>query len=707
MENGARVSTDQKVVLSDYGRTARPASGLSYEEAGIQYKPSSWRDILGQFKNDVSGATRAVGRAGRNIGQGALALPAMIGDAPATTFNAASSLAGSDMRAPRAFSDSLQALDSPYLQDRSAAERVSSDIQRALAGAATGIGIGSAMTNALSPVAQGVGNTLQAAPIMQGVSATTGATASGLTREHGGGPIAQLAAGIAGGIAPPLIAAGAPALVRQTLRGGAEGQSRMQQNIQNFSDAGTSPSVGQATQNRRTQALESYLSKAPGGAGKMSKAATAQAQEISAGLEGSASKLSPTSSAEQAGRAIQRGISGSGGFTEQFKAKQVELYDKLDDFIPKQDRIDVSSTKAALEKLNADIPGAPAISKLFKNAKIQGIETALKSDTEGISSMAANPNMERAFAGKKLSTEDSALLQDFLVDGKLPFEALKKLRTVVGDQMSDWTIASDVPRSKWKALYGALSEDLSSAAKSAGPQAQQAWKRANNYTSAGMDRLDALQGVLDRSGGPEAIYKAATSGTKEGATTLRAVMQSLPEDAQKQLAATMVRRLGIAKAGVQNELGDAFSTETFLTNWNLLSPEAKRAAFDRFGPSFSKSMDTVASVAANLRQGSQVFKNPSGTGQAAALGTTVGGAAMAMLTGHSGYAASLGGYITANNGAARLMTNPRFVNWLAHSTRAPISALPSLVNQLAQSGEPDLIEFSNQLRTNQEAAQKK
>jgi hypothetical protein len=53
-------------------------------------------------------------------------------------------------------------------------------------------------------------------------------------------------------------------------------------------------------------------------------------------------------------------------------------------------------------------------------------------------------------------------------------------------------------------------------------------------------------------------------------------MRALPEDARNALTADFFRRLGRAPSSAQNAQGNAFSTERFLTQWNNLSPEAKR-----------------------------------------------------------------------------------------------------------------------------------
>lgn len=615
-------------------------------------------------------ALRTIGRTGKNIAQGALALPAMVMDVPAAAVNAGSALAGSDFRAPKVFSDAVSGLDQalPALAPRNNWERAEDRIAQGVAGAATGVGIGGALAGSARPVVAGVGRTLAQGPAIQGASAVTGGTASEIAREAGAGQGGQLVAGLAGGFAPSATVAGGAAALRGGFRGGEAGRQTLERNVSDFGRLGTTPTIGQGTEGRVQRAVESLLARSPGGAGPMVRRAEGQAQELSDAIEARAAQLMGKSSAEQAGRQIERSIRGPGGFMENFRAVQAKAYDALDRFIPGARGIDVSNTRRALAELNADIPGAENLSGQFRNSRLAGIQRDLERD----------------------------LTPDTLTNtpGTMPYEALKKLRTLVGNELSDAGLASDVPRSKWKTLYAALSRDLEKAAADAGPQARQAWSRANTITRAGMSRIEKIESVIDRKGGPEAVFRAATSGTKEGATTLRAVMQSVDEAGQKMITATVLRRLGLAKAGVQNELGDQFSTETFLTNWNLLSPEAKRTLFDRHGPRFRQDMDTLARVASNLRQGSQVFRNPSGTAQATAQNLTAGGAVMALLTGRLDVAAGIGATAGVANLSGRLMANPRFVRWAARATNMPRGAYAAQVNQLAQwasaSGDMDL-----------------
>lgn len=506
------------------------------------------------------------------------------------------------------------------------------------------------------------------------VSGASGALSSQLAAENGAGPAGQALAGIVGGAGPSALRAGTAAGTRQLARGGEQGRLNTAQNISDFERAGGQASIGQATESRATRATESMLQKTPGGAGRMVAKGEEQGQKFGANIERLAAELSPKASGEQAGRAITKGVTGEGGFIDQFKAKSSANYDALDKFVKKDQPFVLPKTVAALDQLTAKIAGAEETSKFFINSKINDIKGALSADLE---------------AG----------------GNTLPYEAVKKIRSIVGEQLADAPFNGDVPRSQWKKLYSALSDDISVNAKSAGPEAESALVRANQYHAAGMKRLDTISSVIDKNGGPEAVFKAATSGAKEGATTLRAVMQSLPEDAQKTLSASVLRRLGRATAGRQDELGEKFSTETFLTNWNSMSPQAKTALFDRYGKGFRSDMDAVAKVAANLREGSAVFRNPSGTSQAGAqiaAGTTF---LTSLLTGHLMIAGGVAAAVGGANIAARVMTNPTAVKWLAQTTKAPKNALPALLNRAAGSDDQDLRDFAAYLKNSKQNQQ--
>lgn len=556
------------------------------------------------------------------------------------------------------------------VQPETKQERYAEAISRGLMVNAATFGTGSALsTQAASPVTRAVGETLTKNPAMQGAMTTTGVAGSHAVAEAGGGPLAQAGAGILAGGAPAAIKYGGGAALRGTMRGGETGRQNLAKTVDDFNRAGTEPTVGQGTQGRVAQASEGGMSRAPGSAGRMTKTAESQATEIAANLEQKASQLAGKTSAERAGRAITEGVSGDGGFLSRFRATQKQLYGKLESLVKPETRTSVAETAGVLDEMTAGIAGARETSKALSNPALRKIYDALYDDL-------------------KLST-----------DGRLPFKALSDLRSKVGDRLSTAGIADDISKVEWKRLYAGLSRDMEAAVKADGsPEAQQAWARANAHTKAGHARIDRIDAVLKKNGGPEKVFTAAMSGTKEGATVLRSVMQSLDREHQKILTATVLRRMGRANPGQQNELGDVFSTERFLTNWNGLSTEAKATLFNRYGPSFRADMDAVSRVAANLRSGSQVFRNPSGTAQAATQNMTVGAFGLAVITGQFETAAGIAAGVGALNMGARAMTNPSFVHWLARTSKMPAAAIPAqlaiLSAQAAKTGDEDLALFA-------------
>ncbi|QNN77228.1 hypothetical protein IAE60_15060 [Pseudoxanthomonas mexicana] len=284
-------------------------------------------------------------------------------------------------------------------------------------------------------------------------------------------------------------------------------------------------------------------------------------------------------------------------------------------------------------------------------------------------------------------------------DGKLPYEAVQKLRTLVGNELDGSSLLSDVPRSKWSLVYKALTKDMEAAAST--PEQRRALNRANAYYKARIDRLELLDSVIRKNGGPEKVYRSVMQGSYDGGTILRTVMRSLPQEGRRALTAAVIRRMGLAKPGRQNAAGDRFSVDTFLTNWGNVSPQAKSALFDSYGSGFRRDMDRIARVAETIKEGKGVLANPSGT---ARLGTAVGywlGLMGAAVTGNFTTAGGLASLGVASNVAARAMTNPRFVKWLANTTAMPRGALPAQLQALKtiadREKDPELQEIAREL----------
>lgn len=540
-------------------------------------------------------------------------------------------------------------------------ERVVSDIGEALTGTALTLGGG-----ALLGPGSRLGRLLTTQPGLQTASAATGSGAQGVARESGAGEGTQIAAGLVGSLAPGIGGAGSGALARGLVRG--RSGEAMQGTIRDFNALGANPSVGQTSGNRAIQGTENLLAGAPTSSGVMNRFAERQASDIGGGLRNMADDFSRNASGERAGRAIERGAET---FANNIKATRRALYWQADQLIPDTVSLPLSRTRATLAELTTPRQGATATTGALINPKIAQMAQNVADD------VAAN-------------------------GGAIPYAAVKDLRSRIGEALSDYSLVADKPTAEYKRLYAALSQDLEEAARKQGPQAERAARRANNYTRASADRIEQVQRVIDKNGGPEKVFNAAMSGTRDGGTTLRAVMQSLPQDGQKAVTAAVIKRMGLATPGAQDAAGEAFSAQTFLTNWNKVSPEAKRALFDRHGPGFSQSMDRIARVAENIRNGSKVFANPSGTANRAAA-LTYGASLVASLFDLSGV--STAGLVAGGAGAnvmARKLTDPRVVNWLAKTTALPRGAIPGAINAMIvegqKTGNDELLDVARQLQ---------
>jgi hypothetical protein len=530
------------------------------------------------------------------------------------------------------------------------------------------MGAGKLAMQSVSPVAQRVGQVLTERPAMQAISGLAGATGASFAEESGAGPIGQTVAGLAGALAPSVAPISGAAL-RAAGRAGAT-QEEIRRNIEAFAQAGTTPSAGQATGKTLVQGMESSLGRIPGAIGVMREKAMTQQAEVGQRVKEVAEKLSKVKEPTVAGAGIQRGVEDI--FVPRSRAIESGLYNKLDEYIPKFKPVKAKNTYAALEKLSRPIEGAPALSRnqLISNEEI----TLLKNDLE------------------------SDLLN---AEGDIPFSALKELRSRIGQKMSSVNLASNVQQATYKKIYGAISDDLREAARESGADALTALSRANKYTKSFHERIDKLQGFINKNE-PEKIYRAAFEGTELGATRLRAVMQSLPKPEQKAVASSFISKMGKALPGQQDELGDVFSTERFLTNWNKLSPEAKQVLFNRFGSDYRKNLDKIAETASMIREGSRVLANPSGTAAAGVQPATLAVLATAVAAGQYKL---LTGLLTASalsRASAKAFTNPKYVNWLAENSNIPTSAIPGAISTLSniakEDNDQDLAEIAEQLK---------
>jgi hypothetical protein len=422
--------------------------------------------------------------------------------------------------------------------------------------------------------------------------------------------------------------------------------------VQDLERWGAVPSVAQATQRPFWDAVESYLSAIPGGAGVIRKRAEETRRKIadqidnrfgltsfSRSVEGQPRLVRAPSEPFIAGKVVKEGIEGELGFIERFKKKSSLLYSALDNFIPPVTPATTANTRVALEELTGHgtlLETYPALRNILMEPAVMRLREALPGEA-------------------------------------VPFEILQQMRSAIGRKLGEGSLISDIPRGQLKQLYGALTEDLRHAAANAGPSARFAFDRATKYYRAGMQRIDDILDPLVRKNIPENVYNALYLSTQRGPTQIRAVMRSLEPEQRRVVSRTVISRLGRATPGQQGAEGMEFSFNTFLTNWNRVDKNAKNALFEGPGlAGYRADLDALARASERIRESSQAFgqgvKPPVRfVGAGAIYGAmTLGGG---LFLGPLG---ALGGVATTAlgaNGLARLVTSEKFVRWLASGTK--------------------------------------
>ena len=589
----------------------------------------------------------------------------------ASPVNAAMELSGSDARVP-----SLTKALEPYATGGNFMEQgLGRDVVRAAGEAVpAALAVGGALRAAAQPLTGAVtgqvgnvgtlpqlatGSESVGAGVLRQMGSSTAAQDAGFSALSGAGSAVGREVGgeegaMIGAIAAPAAATLAPQLAGEAIKkifaGG--NQQAIAKSIDDFAFIGETPTVGMATGSPALQKAETVSGSVMGG-GRLRAKSESIAENIQKRVADMADNLSTKIGAEAAGLEIKKGIQGRGGFLDRFRTSSSALWNKADQMIDPALSVDTTNTKSMLDQLvRKDNFG-----QILDNPKLVQIQQVLDEA----------PNVD--------------------------YGTLKSLRTSIGQKIGNNELISDIPRAELKMLYGALTQDIKTAAASSSPEALKAFERANAYTRTGHDRIDDYLERIATKVDTDKIFNAVAKGG-EGTKTINAVKRSLKPEEWEVVASNVIRRMGRANSGAQNAEGDAFSIDKFVTDWDKLGA-AKKALFSGSENlnSYYDDLSKIARVASTVKSAGKQAANYSGTAQMASRIAAGAGLAGGVATLDPVVLSVVGSSIAINNAGARLMTNPKFVKWLAQSSRIPArnsaAAIGSLVNVANQSSADD------------------
>lgn len=256
--------------------------------------------------------------------------------------------------------------------------------------------------------------------------------------------------------------------------------------------------------------------------------------------------------------------------------------------------------------------------------------------------------------------------------GGMTIKGIREARTILGGMArTDKLRGTDAKRIFNNVLDAAAQDIDASLVASGNSAAASMFKKADMLWRERIEEIDdVLEPVIGKAKSGEDIVKAVEAmarGNRGGVKRLGGLLRALPEKERGDLTATIIERMGKAKASAQDEAGSVFSSETFLTNWNQMSPAGKSALFADKG--LRQNLDDIALIAAGKRETNKLASKsntPAGIMSNLAFNGTLGFGTMgvpgiALLT--------IGQY-----GMGKLLASKALTNWIA---RAPRNATPA------------------------------
>lgn len=273
------------------------------------------------------------------------------------------------------------------------------------------------------------------------------------------------------------------------------------------------------------------------------------------------------------------------------------------------------------------------------------------------------------------------------LDGEFTPASIRRMRTQLTDQFVSGGMQQGDASRRARIITNAAEDDMVNGLIANGQaDAAKAWQRASNYWRARSDRIEnALTPILGKNNDKTAddVARALSRDSKGNGARLATFLRSIPRDEASEVRSTLISQLGKATDGNQNAAGDAFSFDTFLTNWNRIKGSRERV----FSRDSYLALNKLAKVAERAKEAGR-SRNVTNSGNVVLTGATFAPAGSILAGNLTGPLATVG-MALAQYGGGKLLASPRFAQRLVNMPTQPQNALRfwqgDWVNKVARS----------------------
>lgn len=408
-----------------------------------------------------------------------------------------------------------------------------------------------------------------------------------------------------------------------------------------------------------SEGMQAGLGNMPGSLGPVRSVVDAETDALAAAAKNTAASMGPVSTPQRAGEVLARGARVSDRVAGRDASRLYEARTAMmgGETAP----VTMGGSQGAIAKIVAEFPSNDTIADLLTHPLVRKLESA---DARELTLGEATELLSQA-----------RLVKQKAAAGKAP----GRLRRQIG--ALEQAIEDDVMRAA-QASDAIAGRSPEAGAAATQRQADKAW--AERMRAQERELKKPLASAADDVNvSNEGVYRQLFNDMAEAGgnlTRLKKTLDKMPRRARETFAASAFDDLGRATNSAQNGAGDAWSFNTFGTNWAKMSDDAKKIVFR--GRGVDREIDDIVRYVDRLKQLDR-SRNFSGTGRQIANSSFVGALATAFTstlagTGSVGAAtgatAAIGSlYPTLNLAGRAFLKTPAMRQWLRSAGKAAVS----------------------------------